>query len=78
MSSITTLKPKRQPIPATGDGLRPHQAAEVANVSVGTIYNWLPLLKTWTVTRAGRARGLRYISRASLESLVKSMTREGI
>ena len=79
MSVINSRSKARLPVPAANpDALRAHQAAELFNVSIGTIYNWLPLIKTWTVTRPGSKRGMRYVSRASLEELVKTMTKEGL
>jgi hypothetical protein len=79
MSLISSKRKTRLAFPASDqDGLRPDQAAEYKNVSVGTIYNWLPLLKTWTVTRPGSKRGMRFISRASLDELVSKMTKEGL
>jgi hypothetical protein len=82
VANVATFNSKRKhrlPRPdATADGLRAWQAAELANVSIGTIYNWLPLLKTWTVIRPGSSRGMRFVSRASLEELMKKMTREGL
>jgi hypothetical protein len=60
----------------TACALRPKQAAEMAAVSVGTIYVWLnedpPPFKTWVVKRRGFERGIRYIDRISFEKFLKS------
>jgi hypothetical protein len=60
------------------DALKIAQAAELANCSTGTIRNYLPFLKTWMVLRPGQERGIRYVSRASLEEFLKNNTREGM
>jgi hypothetical protein len=79
MSLIISNRKAREPLRTSNpDALRAYQAAEFANVSIGTIYNWLPLLNTWTVNRPGVKRGIRFISKSSLEDLLKKMTKEGI
>ena len=57
---------------------RPKQAAQKAQVSVGTIYVWghEGRFKWWTVKRRGFERGIRYIDRASFENFLKSQREE--
>jgi hypothetical protein len=79
MKLINSKQKDRQPTSASNpDGIRPKQAAAEFNVSIGTVYNLLPLVDTWTVTRPGSKRGMRFISRLSLDSLLSKMRREGV
>jgi excisionase family DNA binding protein len=60
------------------DRLRPKEAAQIARVSVGMIYRWLHegRFKSWTVTRRGFERGVRYIDRSTFENFLKSQREE--
>jgi hypothetical protein len=63
------------PIPiGTNDRLRTKEAAVIARVSVGLIYRWLNegRFKSWTVTRRGFTRGVRFIERRSFEEFLSS------
>ncbi len=80
MSLISSKRKTKIPVPVENpdDGIRPKQAAAYKNISIGTLYNLLPLLDTWTVTRPGSKRGMRFISRASLDAVMNKMRREGL
>jgi hypothetical protein len=79
MSVINSKRKVKSPAPVKDpDGIRPKQAAALKNVSIGTIYNILPLLETWTVVSPGSKRGMRFISRASLDAVMSKMTKEGL
>jgi hypothetical protein len=56
----------------TIDRLRPKEAARMAGVSVGTIYNRMDedLFKNWQMKRRGFERGIRFIDRASFEKFL--------
>jgi len=58
MTTINGVDPR-----GAGDRLRVNQAAKEANCSGGMIYFWIAenRFKSWTVTRRGFERGIRYI-----------------
>lgn len=73
MSSINTVDPT-----GAGDRLRVKQAAEEARCSGGMIYVWIDerRFKSWTVTRRGYERGIRYIDAKSFRDFLKSQRGE--
>lgn len=61
--------------PAEDNGpLRINEAARIADVSRGTIYNWIEdrKFKSWVVSRRGLERGIHYIDRKGFLEFVKS------
>jgi hypothetical protein len=73
MTAINTVDP-----PSTGDRLRVKQAAKEAECSGGMIYAWIGegRFKSWTVTRRGYERGIRYIDAKSFRDFLKSQREE--
>jgi len=80
MSLISSKRKTKIPVPVENpdDGIRPKQASAEFNVSIGTVYNILPLVKTWTVVRPGAKRGMRFLSRESFRAELSKMTKEGL
>lgn len=70
MRSMTSFSP----LLATTDRLRVKEAAALARVSVGMIYRWISegRFKSWTVTRRGYERGIRYIDKTSFDEFLHS------
>jgi hypothetical protein len=76
---MTSMSPPNSiTVPAATDRLRVREAAAIARVSAGMIYVWLAeeRFKSWTVTRRGFTRGVRYIDRASFEMFLRSQRDE--
>jgi hypothetical protein len=73
MTPINTVDP-----PGTGDRLRVKQAAKEAECSCGMIYVWIKenRFKSWTVTRRGYERGLRYVDARSFRAWLRSQREE--
>ena len=60
-------------LPAS-DRLRIKEGAAIARVSVTMIYRWIGegRFKSWTVTRTGLTRGIRYIDKTTFDAFLRS------